>query len=353
MNNILFITRYFGEMMGGTMCSKRNYSSLQKIFDKTYEYRIMNKVSHRQIFSRIEQIIFGYMGGIDELDKKNIKRIILEKQCSHVFIDSSLLGYLSLYLHQQFPSLIITCFFHNFEYHYIKETYTGIKKILYSQWTLKNENLACKYSNHIIALNQRDALMIQQQYKRKPDICIPISIPDTYTTELKKSPLKKEKYILFIGSYFPPNVEGILWFIQNVLPHINIKLVIVGKDMDKLHIPSEIKDKIHLYSNVPDLSVFYQNAELMVMPIFSGSGMKVKTAEALMYGKFLIGTKEAFEGYEIDEKIGILCNNANDFIKNINKYSQQNLIYNAPSRTLFIDKYSSDATQELFNSLLK
>lgn len=40
----------------------------------------------------------------------------------------------------------------------------------------------------------------------------------------------------------------------------------------------------------------------MVMPIFSGSGMKVKTAEALMYGKFLIGTKEAFEGYEIDEK---------------------------------------------------
>ena len=89
------------------------------------------------------------------------------------------------------------------------------------------------------------------------------------------------------------------------------------------------------------------------MPIFSGSGMKVKTAEALMYGKFLIGTKEAFEGYEIDEKIGILCNNANDFIKNINKYSQQNLIYNAPSRTLFIDKYSSDATQELFNSLLK
>lgn len=111
MNNILFITRYFGEMMGGTMCSKRNYSSLQKIFDKTYEYRIMNKVSHRQIFSRIEQIIFGYMGGIDELDKKNIKRIILEKQCSHVFIDSSLLGYLSLYLHQQFPSLIITCFF--------------------------------------------------------------------------------------------------------------------------------------------------------------------------------------------------------------------------------------------------
>ena len=67
--------------------------------------------------------------------------------------------------------------------------------------------------------------------------------------------------------------------------------------MDKLHIPSEIKDKIHLYSNVPDLSVFYQNAELMVMPIFSGSGMNVNTALSLMYVKFLIGTIDAFEGY--------------------------------------------------------
>ena len=38
--------------------------------------------------------------------------------------------------------------------------------------------------------------------------------------------------------------------------------------------------------------VFYQNAELMVMPIFSGSGMKVKTAEALMYGKFLMERKK-------------------------------------------------------------
>jgi len=37
----------------------------------------------------------------------------------------------------------------------------------------------------------------------------------------------------------------------------------------------------------------------VILPIISGSGMKTKTAEALMYGKSIIGIKEAFEGYKM------------------------------------------------------
>lgn len=40
MNNILFITRYYGEMLGGTMCSQRNIDSLKK-----YTTMYMNIVS--------------------------------------------------------------------------------------------------------------------------------------------------------------------------------------------------------------------------------------------------------------------------------------------------------------------
>ena len=45
----------------------------------------------------------------------------------------------------------------------------------------------------------------------------------------------------------------------------------------------------------------------------TGSGMKVKTCEALMYGKNILGTDEAFEGYELDTaRVGGRCNNAED-----------------------------------------
>lgn len=41
-------------------------------------------------------------------------------------------------------------------------------------------------------------------------------------------------YLLFVGSYFKPNVEGIIWFIDNVMPYINYSLLIIGKGMEKI-----------------------------------------------------------------------------------------------------------------------
>ena len=75
---------------------------------------------------------------------------------------------------------------------------------------------------------------------------------------------------------------------------------------------------IEIYSNVPDLNPFFDDADFVVLPILSGSGMKVKTAESLMNGKFIIGTDEAFRGYDITEKVGVICNSAQEFIVAIN-----------------------------------
>lgn len=339
-------------MMGGTLCSNRNRLSLEKIFNKVIEYKITNKTGKRKVQSKVEQILFGYMGGIDKIDKYNIIDIIEQNKCSHVFIDSSLLGSLSKFIKNRYPNIEITCFFHNFEYNYIKSTCKGIKRNVYMKWTLKNEQIACIYSKYIIALNKRDAKLIHQYYKRTPDLCIPISISDKYVDHTNKLLLENKQYILFIGSYFPPNIKGITWFFDNVLPFISYTLIIAGKDMDKLQIPEGIKSKVKIYSNVPDLTPFYNNAQFMIMPIFSGSGMKVKTAEALMYGKFIIGTQEAFEGYDITEKEGIICNNAKEFIETINSLAKIPL-FNKSSRELFLTKYSFESTLKLFEALYK
>ncbi|HSF13623.1 MAG TPA: glycosyltransferase, partial [Erythrobacter sp.] len=48
---------------------------------------------------------------------------------------------------------------------------------------------------------------------------------------------------------------------------------------------------------VDDLSPWYAGAALVIAPILSGSGMKTKVAEALMHGKRVAGTSEAFVGY--------------------------------------------------------
>lgn len=114
---------------------------------------------------------------------------------------------------------------------------------------------------------------------------------------------------------------------------------------------------IPVFSNVPDLAPFFEEADFMVYPIFSGSGMKVKTCEALMYGKNILGSSETFEGYELNiSSCGRLCNTAEDYLKAIRFFSKNPVPkYNIYSRSVFVNKYSEDKAKKTFEgvSLIK
>ena len=110
-----------------------------------------------------------------------------------------------------------------------------------------------------------------------------------------------------------------LIFIKEVMPHINAELIIVGKGMDQFKEKFELTENVKVFGFVEDLSAFYYDASIVIAPIYSGGGMKTKIAEAMMYGKTILGTKEAFEGYERLKDVTLECNNADDFIDYISK----------------------------------
>ena len=94
-------------------------------------------------------------------------------------------------------------------------------------------------------------------------------------------PEKKSEVPLYtiLGSYFKPNVDGVKWFFENVFPHVNIRLRIVGKNMHLLR--NDINcEGIEIISNAPDLTQYMAESDYMLYPIFEGSGMKIKTCEA-------------------------------------------------------------------------
>ena len=86
---------------------------------------------------------------------------------------------------------------------------------------------------------------------------------------------------------------------------------IVGKGMGRIRDNYYVPENVEIVGDAPDLLPYFEEADIMVLPIFKGSGMKVKTCESLMYGKNIIGTDEAFEGYALDySKAGGKCNTA-------------------------------------------
>jgi hypothetical protein len=74
-----------------------------------------------------------------------------------------------------------------------------------------------------------------------------------------------------------------------------------------------------------------------------------------MYGKSIIGTPEAFEGYDSDSNDKLFkCSTADDFIDTINDIYNKNICYfNADIRTIFIEKYCTSNIEDKFVSLFE
>ena len=345
---------------GGMQCSRRNLQSLKVLWgEQNVDTYIITPYQNRHKlftkFKRVRDIFLGYMGGLDKKREIEILRLFETKKYTDLYIDSSLLGILAKRIKQINPSIRIYTFFHNVEFDFVKHSVRVNRDYWRFYWlplAKLNEKYACQYSDRIIALNQRDALGLEKLYGRSPDICIPITFKSSYainpTSILRRCTGKKA---LFVGSYFYGNVEGIRWFCKNVLPIVDIHLIIVGAGMDNLVNDIGVNEKVTIASNVPDLTPYYEDADFVVLPILSGGGMKVKTAEALMYGKFILATKEALIGYDVTPDIACQCDSSDDFVKAI---SNLNISYkfNEASRKLFDAKYSFDASLPLFKQLL-
>ena len=212
-------------------------------------------------------------------------------------------------------------------------------------------------SDIVITFNKRDSNLLVKKYGERNIIEIPMTFESKKIDYLgNKNNINRKFKILFVGvAAHTPNIEGITFFIDKVLDKIDVKLEIIGKGMEKYKQKFENKSKkVKVLGTVDNLDEYYIDADAVISPIFSGGGMKIKTGEALSYWKTIFGTTEAFEGYELDyDKIGGLCNTAEEFIWKISEYIkwwQENNKpkFNLYSEKIFKEKYSSESSIKKF-----
>lgn len=113
-----------------------------------------------------------------------------------------------------------------------------------------------------------------------------------------------EGRLLFVGSNYTPNVDGINWFISQVGPLLELKcpgffqLSVVGAvsaHVKKFEIPNIKIVKLGPIKNLDDK---YQSSSIVIVPIRSGTGLKIKLIEAISYGKAIVTTASGARGLE-------------------------------------------------------
>ena len=125
--------------------------------------------------------------------------------------------------------------------------------------------------------------------------------------------------LCFIGAMdWMPNREGLEWFLKAVWPEIYSKFPVLSFHVAGRNTPEELKHRIipgvRIYGEVDDSVSFIKNCELMVVPLFSGSGMRVKILEGMALGKPVLSTDLGMEGIDAikGEEI-LLANTAEQF----------------------------------------
>lgn len=358
---VLFIgfKRQKEALNGGEMANRRSLQTLRKKFgdDAVDTYYILDEDEHRGTIDKLRAVFYFFCDIHNGLTPKKIKEITEKANAyDYVFISTSVLGILAKKLKEAGYKGSTIVHYHNVEEIYydalIPKWVPGRNVVI--RCAAHNDEYACKYADKIITLSQRDSNYLAKHYGRQADAIIGITLQDKLASVPDISALTSSvPKCLFLGSYFTANNEGILWFVKNVLPHVHVELKIIGKDMHKLKEANKCLSDIEVLSNVPDLTPYLTDADFMILPIFAGSGMKVKTCESLMYGKNILGTDETFEGYDLDaDKTGRRCNTAEEYIAALNYFSAHPVKrFNDYSRKTFLEKYSESATEKTFCSV--
>jgi glycosyltransferase involved in cell wall biosynthesis len=300
--------------------------------------------------------LLGHIDGIDHASLEHLVNLISRSQINQVFIDGSNMGEVARVIKHQFPDVEIVTFFHNVEARFFLGSLRQARNARAFAIMLANylaERKAVRHSDKLVTLSERDSLLLSKLYGRRATHVAPMALHDRSTDSgVVASP--DVKFALFVGSAFYANQAGITWYADEVATRLRIKTYVVGHGLEKLKARLERSGTIEVVGSVPSLAHWYRRAHVVVAPIFDGSGMKTKVAEALMYGKRVIGTPEAFSGYQdIIPTAGVVCRTADEFVTALqHSVDAPFCAMNEKLRALYDQNYSYPAARRRLQRIL-
>ncbi|MEW6402220.1 MAG: glycosyltransferase family 4 protein [Chloroflexota bacterium] len=135
-----------------------------------------------------------------------------------------------------------------------------------------------------------------------PITVVPIAVDTQKLQPITRCP--RSKNIVTLGTlHYPPNADGIRWFMHEVFPLIqkrmpDVTLTVIGKNppQDFLDAQAQQPDAIRVIGYVPELAPHLEQSTIMVVPVRAGGGMRVRILEAFAYGMPVVTTTVGLEG---------------------------------------------------------
>jgi len=131
--------------------------------------------------------------------------------------------------------------------------------------------------------------------------------------------------LVFLGSDWTPNVDGLLYFYKEIWPEIkksvpDVKLYIVGNFSKNESIKALAGNDIILTGYVKDVREWVNKGAVSIVPLRLGGGTRLKVVEAMALGKAIVSTSIGIEGIDVlNGKDVILADEPHSFAESVIK----------------------------------
>ena len=194
------------------------------------------------------------------------------------------------------------------------------------------------------------------------DYYFPVCVSKENIKQIAENPFcGNKRHILFVGTYYLPNIQGLHWFCDTVFDNVkeNYDIWVIGKGLEKVRDEFD-DDDIHVIGFVDSLSEYYSYADMVIAPLTDGGGMKIKTAEAISYGKMFLGSSESLYGYweeipdDLKGKVVFKCDTAEEYLNAFNKIDEKPICKkNEELITLYDRLYSENAAYNIMKDIVE
>lgn len=219
---------------------------------------------------------------------------------------------------------------HNIEYVIWEKIAAGtgnpIRRMYLKYLTKKLKNYELSMLNEvsgIAAISDEDRRRMLALGMKKPIRTVPFGIDLSHYPFDDKA--TSELALFHLGAMdWGPNLEGILWFLRSIWPaihakHPNLKMYLAGRNMsdeiERMQLPNVI-----VVGEVEHAIAFMQSKAIMVVPLLSAGGIRVKIIEGLALGRAVISTTLGAEGLDCqDGEHILLADRPEEWVEAVNR----------------------------------
>jgi polysaccharide biosynthesis protein PslH len=196
---------------------------------------------------------------------------------------------------------------HNVEYliweRHLKNESSALKKWYLGLQTKRLKKFELRVLDQldaIVTITDYDKSIFEKEGFKKPVYTCITGVDVALYKEKIPGKTKPGTIFHFASMDWMPNQEAVDWFLKNCWKTIlekvpDAKLVLAGRFMPRSIL--DIRDpNIEVIEDVKDAREFYNEHEIMLVPLLSGSGLRIKIIEGLAFGKAIVTTSVGAEG---------------------------------------------------------